>query len=200
MSRRIRNRALFAGLAVTMGVSALGGSLFNLAQAETSYGADRVARGEALSAALDAYTEAARTCDLDAARQAFEAADAIANAVSQDAQYAAVTEYMVMNGTYLGQARASLGLGGEVADDYTCEERVDLAEDMAATWDSIVDIMANSPEASPLFNDLATLRSVYQGIRSARAELSGDPNAVPQTPAVTPNPAAAKEHWLEFVA
>jgi hypothetical protein len=200
MSRRIRNRALFAGLAVTLGVSALGGSIFNLAQAETSYGPDRIARGEALSAAFDAYTEAARSCDLDAARQAFETADAIVNAVSQDAQYTAVSEYMLLNGTYLGQTRASLGLNGEVADDYTCEERVDLAEEMAATWDSIVEIMADSPEGSPLFNDLATLRSVYQGIRLARAELSGDPAASPQTPAVMPNPAAAKAHWLEFVA
>ncbi len=201
MSRTRRNRALLAGVVVTLGVTTLGGSFLNLAQAETSYGADRIARGEALAGALDAYTEAARTCDVDASREAFQAADAIANAVSQDAQYAAVSEYMLFSGVYLGgQARASLGLAGESADDYTCEERVDVAEDMAATWDSIVDILASSPEGSPLFDDLATLRSVYQGIRVARAELSGDPTATPQTAATAPNPAGAKERWLEFVA
>jgi hypothetical protein len=201
MSRTFRQRARATGLVVTLGVSTLGAILFNPAQAETSYGADRIARGEALSAALDAYTEAARTCDVDTARQAFEVVDAVANAVTQDAQYAAVSEYMLFSGVYFGgQVRASLGLAGEVADDYTCEERVGLAEQQAATWDAIVAIMAQSPEGSPLFNDLATLRSVYQGIRLARAELSGDPDATPQTPAVTPNPTAAKEHWLEFVA
>jgi hypothetical protein len=201
MSRTFRQRARLTGLVVTLGVSSLGALLFNPAQAETSYGADRVARGQALSAALDAYTEAAKTCDVDAAREAFQTAEAVANAVSQDAQYAAVSEYMLFSGVYLaGQARASLGLAGEVADDYTCEERVDLAEEQAATWDSIVEFMANSPEGSPLFNDLATLRTVYQGIRLARAELSGDPDATPQTPATAPNPVAAKEHWVEFVA
>ncbi|MEW6476458.1 MAG: hypothetical protein AB1679_29700 [Actinomycetota bacterium] len=201
MSRTVRTRALVAGLVVTLGVPTLGGIMLNSVQAETSYGADRVARGEALAAALDAYVEGAKTCDLDAAREAHQAADAIANAVSQDAQYAAVTDYMHFSGVYLaGQVRASLGLAGEVADDYTCEERVDIAEEQAATWDHIVGIMADSPEGSPLFNDLATLRSVYQGIRLARAELSGDPAAMPQTPATAANPAAAKEHWLEFVA
>jgi hypothetical protein len=201
MSRRFRNRALLAGLAVTVGVTALGGGLLNLASAETSYGADRVARGEALAAVLDAYTDAVRTCDLDASREAYSDVVTVANAVTQDAQYAAVTDYMVFNGVYLsGQARASLGLAGEVADDYTCEDRVDLAEEMAAAWDSIVEFMAESPEGSPLFNDVATLRSVYQGIRLARAELSGDPDATPQTPATAADPAAAKEHWVEFVA
>jgi hypothetical protein len=175
--------------------------MFNTAQARTSYGADRIARGEALSAALDAYTEAARTCDVDASREAFQAADAIANAISQDAQFAAVSEYMLFSGVYLaGQVRASLGLAGEAADDYTCEERVDLAEEQAAAWDSIVGLMTNSPANSPIFNDLATLRSVYQGIRVARAELAGDPTATPQTAATAPNPAAAKALWLEFVA
>jgi hypothetical protein len=201
MFRKNTHRARFAGLAVALGVSTLGGLLFNAAQAETSYGADRVARGEALSAALDAYTEAAKTCDVEAAREAYQAAEAVANAVSQDAQFAAVSEYMLFNSTYLtGQVRASIGLAGEVADDYTCEERVDLAEEQAATWDSIVELLANSAEGSPLFNDLATLRSVYQGIRLARAELGGDPDATPQTPATAANPAAAKEHWVEFVA
>ncbi|HEV3362557.1 MAG TPA: CHRD domain-containing protein [Acidimicrobiia bacterium] len=202
MSRKTRKRALFAGLAVALGVSSLGGLTFNMAQAETSHGADRIARGEALATALDAYTEAARTCDIDASREAYQAAEAIANAVSQDAQFAAVSEYMLFSGVYLaGQVRASLGLAGEVADDYTCEERVDLAEEQAAAWDAILAIMAaNSAEGSPLFNDLATLRTVYQGIRLARAELAGDPAANPQTPFTAPDPAAAKEHWLEFVA
>jgi hypothetical protein len=200
MSRKTRTRALLGGLAVALGASSLGGLLFNVAQAETSYGADRIARGEALSAALDAYTEAARTCDIDASREAYQGAEAIANAVSQDAQYAAVSEYMLFSGVYLaGQVRASLGLAGEIADDYTCEERVDLAEEQAAAWDSIAGLLTNSAEGSPLFNDLATLRSVYQGIRLARAELSGDPDATPQTAATAPNPTAAKEHWLEFV-
>src|SRR5687767_11252691 len=201
MFRKTRKRALFTGLVVTIGVSTLGGLMFSAAQAKTSYGADRIARAEALSAALDAYTEVVRTCDLDASREAFQDAEAIANAISQDAQFAAVSEYMLFSGVYLaGQTRASLGLNGEFAEDYTCEERVDLAEEQADAWDAIVGLMSNSPEASPAFNDLATLRSVYQGLRVARAELAGDPNATPQTPMSAPNPAAAKALWLEFVA
>jgi hypothetical protein len=190
-----------SGLVVTLGVSTLGGLMFNTALAKTSYGADRVARADALSAALDAYTEAARTCDIDASREAFQAAEAIANAVSQDAQHIAVSEYMLFSGVYLaGQVRASLGLAGEVADDYSCEERVDLAEEQGAAWNGIRDILANSAEGSPAFDDLATLRSVYQGIRVARAELSGAADATPQTPFSAPNPAKAKALWLEFVA
>ncbi|HKY75433.1 MAG TPA: CHRD domain-containing protein [Acidimicrobiia bacterium] len=197
MSRKTRNRALVGGLAIALGVS----TLFQAAQAVTSHGADRIARGEALAAALDNYTEVARTCDLDASREAFQDAEAIANAVSQDAQFAAVSEYMLFSGVYLaGQTRASLGLNGEFAEDYTCEDRVDLAEEQAVAWDTILGIMANSSEGSPLFNDLATLRTVYQGLRVARAELAGDPNATPQTPMSEPNPAAAKALWLEFVA
>src|SRR5687767_11678924 len=98
MSRTTRTRALFAGLVVTLGVSTLGGLMFNAAQAVTSHGADKVARADALAAALDAYTEAARTCDIDAGREAFQAADAINNAVSQEAQHMAVAEYMLFSG------------------------------------------------------------------------------------------------------
>jgi hypothetical protein len=201
MSRTTRTRALFAGLVVTLGVSTLGGLMFNVAQAVTSHGADKVARADALAAALDAYTEAARTCDIDASREAFQAAEAIANAVSQEGQHLAVAEYMLFSGTYLaGQVRASLGLAGEVADDYTCEDRVDLAEEQAAAWNAIRDILAGTGEVSPAFDDLATLRTIYQGIRVARAELSGAADATPQTPFSEPNPAKAKELWLEFVA
>jgi hypothetical protein len=196
---RTKKRAL--GLVVALGVSTLGGLVFNTAQAETSYGADRLARADALAEALDAYTEAARTCDIDAGREAYQTAEAMANAVSQDAQHVAVSEYMLFAGAYLtGQVRASLGLAGEVADDYTCEDRVDLAEDQAVAWAAIRDILADSAEGSPAFDDLATLRSVYQGIRVARAELSGAADATPQTPFSEPNPAKAKERWLEFVA
>ena len=202
MFRKTRNRALITGLVVTVGVSTLGGLMLNAAQAVTSHGADRIARGEALAAALDNYTEVARTCDLDASREAYQDAEAIANAISQDAQFAAVSEYMLFSGVYLaGQVRASLGLAGEFAEDYSCEERVDLAEEQAVAWDAIVGLMAdNSAETSPAFNDLATLRTIYQGLRVARAELAGDPTATPQTEMSAPNPAAAKELWLEFAA
>ena len=74
MSRKFGNRALLVGLAVALGVSALGGISLNSASGVTSYGADRLERAEGFAGTLDAYVEAARSCDLDAARVAYDEA------------------------------------------------------------------------------------------------------------------------------
>ena len=66
-------------------------------------------------------------------------------------------------------------------------------------WDSIVDFLANSPEDSPLWNDLHTLRSANQSLRLADMLLEGN-EAVPATPYNEPDPAGAKAHFAEFVA
>lgn len=200
MSRTFRNRALMTGLSVTLGVATLGGLVFNAAQAETSFGANRVERAQTLAAALDAYTEAARTCDLESARVAYDHAESIWNAIEIDSQFASADRFLFFDVFMGNQVPSSLGLEGEVADDYTCDERVALAEDMVTTWDEVITFLTGSPEDGPLFNDVATLRTINQGLRLARAELSGVDDASPQTPSNAPDPAGSKEHWLEFVA
>jgi hypothetical protein len=196
MIRIVRNRALYAGLVVALGASTLGG----LAFARTDgYGADRVTRGDALAVALDAYTEAVRTCDLDTARVAYEEAEKVFNAVEIDHQFASPERYMFFEHIYIqDQVPSGLGLLGD--EPYDCATNTRLAEEQAAAWDEVVAYLAASPPESALFDDVAVLRGINQGIRRARAEIDGDPEATPQTPATAVNPAAAAEHWAEFVA
>jgi hypothetical protein len=194
MSRNIRKRAVFAGLAVALGASTLGG----MAQARTSFGADRNERAAALGAALAAYTEAAKTCDLDVTREAYQAAETVFNAVEIDHQFASPERYQFFEHIYI-QDQVPSGLGLEGDDPYDCAEIVRLAEEQAAAWAEIMAYLAASPDETRLFDDVATLRTVNQSIRSARAELAGNPDASPQTPATAPDPAAAAAHWAEFV-
>lgn len=200
MTHTFRHRARLAGLAVTVGVSLLGGSLFNLARAETSYGPDTVARAEFVAGALDAYTEAAKTCDLDTGRRVMEETDRILQALLWEAVYFANREFTHFLGVYNPQVLASIGLGGEDAGDWTCEERVQLAEEQEVAWDDVLDYLANSRPLNQYYNDLATVWIVGMTADSALDELIGDPEATPQTPATAPDPAAAKENWIEFVA
>jgi hypothetical protein len=193
-----RNRLLFAGVAVALGASALG-LAYNSAQARTSFGENRVARAEALAAELDAFTEAAQTCDLDTTREAFEALESVWNAVEIDIQFPSPERYMFFEHVYL-EDRVARGTGLEGDPAEPCDVMVALAEEQAATWDEAVEFLRNSPEESPLFNDVATLRSINQGIRLARLAIDGYPEAVPQSPMTAPDPVAAEEYWLEFVA
>ncbi|MGH9008787.1 MAG: CHRD domain-containing protein [Acidimicrobiia bacterium] len=197
MSRNTRNRALLVGLAaVTLGASTLGG----LASARSDgYGADRLARGDALAVALDAYTEAVMTCDIDTARVAYEEAEMVFNAVEIDHQFASPERYNFFEHIYI-QDQVPSGLGLEGDEPYDCATNTRLAEEQAAAWDEVVAYLAASPPETTLLDDVAVLRGVNQGIRRARAEIDGNPDATPQTPATEPNPAAAAEHWAEFVA
>jgi len=196
MSRTTRKRAL-GGLVVALGVSILGAT-FNSASAITSYGETPVARAEALAAALDAYTAAVETCDLNTAREAYQDAETVFNAVEIDHQFLSPEQYMFFEHIYI-QDQVPSGLGLEGDDPYDCATNTRLAQEQAASWDAIVQLIANSPDSGPLFNDVATLRTVNQAIRLARAELAGNPDATPQTDATAPDPAAAAEHWAEFV-
>ncbi|MEW6475961.1 MAG: hypothetical protein AB1679_27205 [Actinomycetota bacterium] len=200
MIHTFRHRARLAGLAVTVGVSLLGGSLFNLARAETSYGPDTVARAQVVAEALDAYIEAAKTCDLDVSRRAYQASDRILQSTWWEAVYRATYELAHFYTYHQNQVQASLGLEGDDAGDYTCADRVQLAEEQAVAWDEVVGSLTNSPPLNEYFNDLATMWTVAFTYGTARSELTGDPDATPQTPATEPDPAAAKERWLEFVA
>ncbi|MEW6476459.1 MAG: hypothetical protein AB1679_29705 [Actinomycetota bacterium] len=195
MSRNIRNRALFAGVAVVLGASTLGG----IALARTSFGADRLERAAALGAALDAYTEVAKGCDLDATREAYWDAEEVFNAVEIDHQFASPERYMFFEHIYI-QDQVPSGLGLEGDEPYDCATIVRLAEEQAAAWDEVTEYLTNSPEETALFDDVATLRSINQSIRLARRELAGIPDATPQTPSTAADPAAAAEHWAEFVA
>jgi hypothetical protein len=199
MSRTFRNRALLAGLAVALGASSLG--FMNLsASARTSFGADRLERAQGFAEELDNYTEAAQTCDLNAARLAYRQAESHLHSFEVEVQFAANDRWLEFDRIYFSeQVPASLGIDEEDAGDYTCDERVDLAEEQAAVWDSIVEFLADSPEDSPLWNDLHTLRSANQSLRLADIAIEGDA-AVPPTPSNDPDPAAAAEHWAEFVA
>ena len=114
-----RKRTLFAGLALTIGVSALGIS-YNPAQARTSLGDNRVARAEALAAELDAFTEAAKTCDLDTTREAYEALESVWNAVEIDVQFSSVERYNFFEHVYL-EDRVARGTGLEGDPVEPCE-------------------------------------------------------------------------------
>jgi len=198
MSRMTRKRTLFAGLALTVGVAALGSTL-NLAQAHTSFGATPVERGQALAEALAAYTEAAASCDLDTMREAYQDAETVFNAVEIDHQFVSPEHYMFFEHVYI-QDQVPSGLGLEGDEPYDCATNQRLAAEQAAAWGDVVELLTNSPDPGPLFNDVATLRTVNQHIRLARAELAGNPDANPQTPATAPDPAAAAEEWTEFLA
>lgn len=60
--------------------------------------------------------------------------------------------------------------------------------------------LANSPAETPLFDDVATLRTINQSIREARRLIDGNPEATPQTPSEAVDPAGAAAAWAEFVA
>jgi hypothetical protein len=197
MSRKIRNRAVLAGLAVALGASTFSG----LAMARTDgFGGNPGERGDALSVALDAYTEAVKTCDLEAARVAYNEAEEVFNAVEIDHQFASPERYMFFEHIYI-QDQVPSGLGLEGDEPYDCATNTKLAEEQAAAWDEVVEFVTDNPELkSPLFTDIAVLRGINQGIRSARLALDGRPEATPQTPSTAADPAAAAAHWAEFVA
>ena len=197
MSRNTRNRAL-GGLVVALGVSILGAT-FNSATALTSYGETPVARAEALAAALDAYTAAVETCDLNTAREAYQDAETVFNAVEIDHQFLSPEQYMFFEHIYI-QDQVPSGLGLEGDEPYDCATIVKLAEEQAAAWDEVTEYLAESPEETALFDDVATLRTVNQHIRLARRALAGLPDATPQTPSTAPDPAVAAAEWAEFVA
>jgi hypothetical protein len=195
---RTRNRTLFAGVAMAVSASSLG-LAYNPAQAVTSYGANRVARAERLAAELAAFTEAAKTCDLDTTREAYEKLESVWNAVEIDVQFASVERYNFFEHVYL-ENRVAEGTGLEGAPVESCETMVALAQGQATTWNEVIEFFRNSAENSPAFNDVATLRTVNQGIRLARTALAGYPEAVPPSPMTAPDLAGAKAHWQEFLA
>ena len=198
MSRSIRSRALLVGVAVALGVSSLG--VFNAAQARLSFGADRLERAEGFAEALDAYVAAAQTCDLNATRVAYQAAESHLHSFEVEVQFASNDRWLNFDRIYFSeQIPSSLGIGDEDAGDYTCDERVDLAEEATATWDSIIAFLGASPDDAPLWNDVHTLRAVNQSLRLADMLIEGG-DAVPDTPSNDPDPAGALAHWNEFVA
>lgn len=198
MRMSVRTRTTVAGLAVALGASALG-LASNPAEAATSFGADRVARAERLGAELAGFTEAAKTCDLDTTREAYENLESVWNAIEVDVQFSSVERYNFFEHVYLeDQVARATGLEGDPVA--SCETMVALAEAQAATWAEVIEFFKHSPENSPAFNDVATLRAVNQGVRRARTALAGYPDAVPQTPMTAPDPAGALEHWQEFLA
>jgi hypothetical protein len=200
MSRTItrHRKALFAGLAVTLGVTGLGLS-YNPAQARISLGENRVARAEALAAQLAEFTTAAETCDLDTTREAYEALESVWNAVEIDVQFSSVERYNFFEHVYL-EDRVARGTGLEGDPVESCENMVAFAKAQEATWAEVVEFFKNSPENSPAFNDVATLRTVNQGIRLARAAIDGYPEAAPQSPMTASDPEGAKAHWETFLA
>lgn len=198
MSRKIRNRTLFAGLAVALGVSSLGG-LNMSASARTSFGADRLERAEGFAEALDSYIAAAQSCDLNAGRLAYRAADAHLNSFEVEVAFSNNARWLEFDRIYWSeQIPSSLGISDEDAGDYTCEERVDLATEAATTWDGITAYLAATPEDSPAWNELHQLRAANQSLRLADMAVGGFDD-VPATPSNDPDLAAAKDHAMEFV-
>ena len=200
MSRTItrRRKTIYVGLAAALTAAGFGVA-YNPAQAATSLGENRVARAERLAAELDAFTEAARSCDLDTTREAYEALESVWNAVEIDVQFSSVERYNFFEHVYL-EDRVARGTGLEGDPVESCENMVAFAEAQATTWDEVVEFFKTSPENSPAFNDVATLRTINQGIRLARAAVDGYPEAVPQSAMTAPDPAAAEEHFEQFLA
>jgi hypothetical protein len=202
MSRKLsRNRAMFAGLALTVGVATLGVA-YNPAQADppsAGFGKNRVARAKRLATELAAFTKAAKTCDLDTTREAFEDLESVWNAVEIDVQFNSPERYMFFEHVYL-EDRVARGTGLEGDPVEPCDVMTTLAEQQANTWAEVVDFLKHSPEESTLFNEVATLRTINQGLRRARTAIDGYPEAVPQTPMTAPDPAGAKVSWERFVA
>jgi hypothetical protein len=190
-------RTLFAGLAVALGVTGLA-SAYNPAAARISFGEDRVARVEAMAAELAEFTAAAQTCDLDTTREAFEDLESTWNAVEIDIQFPSPERYNFFEHVYL-EDRVARGTGLEGDPVESCEKMVAFAQAQETTWAEVIDFLTNSPAVSPLFNDVATLRTINQGIRRARTALEGYPEAVPQTAMTAPDPAGARDFWNQFV-
>ena len=200
MSRTVtrRRKALLAGLAVTLGVTGLAVT-YNPAQARISLGENRVARAEALAAQLADFTEAAASCDLDTTREAYETLESVWNSVEIDVQFSSVERYNFFEHVYL-EDRVARGTGLEGDPVESCENMVAFAKAQEVTWAEVVDFFRNSPENSPAFNDVATLRTINQGIRLARAALAGYPEAGPPSPMTAPDPDGATVHWETFLA
>ena len=200
MSRTItrRRKALLAGLAVALGVTGLGLS-YNPAEAGVSLGPNRVARAQRMASELASFTAAAKTCRLDSIRVAYEALESIWNAVEIDIQFNSSERYNFFEHVYL-EDRVARGTGLEGDPVEPCAAMVGFAKDMETTWAEVVDFLRAAPEESPDFNEVATLRTINQGIRLARAALSGYPEAVPPSPMTAPDPLGAKAHWDNFLA
>src|SRR5581483_12011972 len=121
------------------------------------------------------------------------------NAVEIDVQFSSVERYNFFEHVYL-EDRVARGTGLEGDPVESCENMVSFAEAQATTWDEVSEFFKHSPENSPAFNDVATLRTINQGIRLARTAIDGYADAVPQSDMTAPDPASAKEHWQEFLA
>ncbi|HEV8627407.1 MAG TPA: hypothetical protein VG034_23460 [Acidimicrobiia bacterium] len=193
-----RNRFLLAGVAAALGASALG-LAYSPAQARISLGENRVARAEALAAQLADFTEAAKTCDLDTTREAYEALESVWNSVEIDVQFSSVERYNFFEHVYL-EDRVARGTGLEGDPVESCENMIAFAQAQEVTWREVIEFFKNSPENSPAFNDVATLRTINQSIRLARTAIDGYPEAVPQSPMTAPDAAGAEEHWDVFLA
>jgi hypothetical protein len=199
MSRTLtRNRAVFAGLVLALGATSLGLN-YNPAQARTSFGDNRIARATGMGAELDRFVDAAKTCDLDTVREGYEDLESHWNSVEIDIQFPSVERYNFFEHVFL-EDRVARGTGLEGEPVEPCETMVALAEEQATTWDEVIDFLTNSPAVSPLFDDVATLRTINQGIRRARAALDGYPEAVPQSAMTAPDPAGALAYWQQFMA
>jgi hypothetical protein len=193
-----RNRFVLTGVAAALGLSALG-LAYAPAQARVSLGENRVARAEALAAQLADFTAAAESCDLDTTREAYEALESVWNAVEIDVQFSSVERYNFFEHVYL-EDRVARGTGLEGDPVESCENMVAFAKAQEVTWAEVIDFFENAPENSPAFNDLATLRTINQSIRLARAAIDGYPEAVPQSRMTDPDPAGAEAHWDVFLA
>ena len=192
---RTRNRTLFAGLAVTLAVTGLG--LYR-SPADATVGQTQLANAQRMVPVIDAYTAAAKTCDLDATREAYETMESTWNSVEIYLQFMSVERYNFFEHTYLeNRVEDGTGLNGGGPD--TCANLSLFGDDMKVTWAEVLDFFKNSPAPCPVFDDVATLRTVNQGIRRARTAIDGYPLAVPASAMTAPDPAGAKKWWDGFV-
>jgi hypothetical protein len=152
-----------------------------------------------LRAPIDKAVKVFKTCDLNASREAFHTLESTWNAIEGYIQFMSVERYNFFEHVYLeDQIAAGLGLDGGPL--MSCADRVAAAKKMDAAWEEIIRFEKRSADPGKLFDDVATLRMINQGIRLARAAIDGNPAASPMTPSELVDPAGAKAAWNTFVA
>jgi hypothetical protein len=152
-----------------------------------------------LRAPIDNLTKTLKTCDINASREAFHTVESTWNGIEGYIQFLSVERYNFFEHVYL-EDQISRGLGLDGAPLLPCADLVAASKKMDAAWEEIIRFEKKSADPGRLFDDVATLRLINQGIRLARAAIDGNAAAVPASPSEAVDPAGAKAAWNTFVA
>ena len=165
----------------------------NLASADS--GSTAWTNARSLQPVIDRMTAAFQTEDLTKARRAYERYDSVWNGIEIYIQFMSVERYNYIEHVLQDAIEAGLGLTGSPPTPFP--ELIGLSKQTHKTYDEILDFQKHSPSPGKLFDDVATLRIINQGIRLARAAIDGNPGALPP---VAPDPVKAQADWNSFAS